>query len=216
MKIIHSKRKTIALIIETDGNVTVRAPLRFSRARIEQLLVEKEAWIRERQEWLRLHTAPPHCYEAGELFYYLGKPYPLSYTERQLQPLVFNDRFQLKQGLKKQARKVFIAWYREQARQLISERASIIADRHHLFFKEIHITSACTRWGSCTSRGTLNFSWRLVMAPPEVIDYVITHELAHLKIPNHSSEFWKYVEQLSPNSRTLRKWLKENGGKFYL
>ena len=77
MKIIHSKRRTIALIIEADGSLTVRAPLRFSRVRIEQLVIEKEAWIRERQAWVHSHSIASHCYEAGELFYYLGKTYPL-------------------------------------------------------------------------------------------------------------------------------------------
>jgi predicted metal-dependent hydrolase len=216
MKIIHSKRKTIALIIETDGSLTVRAPLRFSRDRIEQLVIEKEAWIRERQERIRLHTTAPHCFEIGELFYYLGKTYPLRYADRQPQPLVLSDSFQLKRNLKPRAKQVFTAWYRDQARQIINERAQLLGNRYHLFFKEIHITRARTRWGSCSSRGALNFSWRLVMAPPEIIDYVIIHELAHLKIPNHSSGYWKYVEQLSPNYRTLRKWLKENGARFSL
>jgi predicted metal-dependent hydrolase len=216
MKIIHSKRRTIALIIETDGSLTVRAPLRFSRARIEQLVIEKEAWIRARQEWMRLHATVSHCYESGELFYYLGKTYPLRYADRQPQSLILSDGFQLKRKLKTRAKQVFTAWYRDQARQIINERALLLGNRHLLFFKEIRITSARTRWGSCSSRGTLNFSWRLVMAPPEVIDYVIIHELAHLKIPNHSSDYWKYVEQLSPNYRTLRKWLKENGARFSL
>ena len=122
----------------------------------------------------------------------------------------------MKLALKLQGKKVFIDWYREQARQIIKDRASILSNRYHIYFKEIHITSARTRWGSCSSRDTLNFTWRLVMAPIEVIDYVVTHELAHLKIHNHSSAFWKYVEQLSPNYRALRKWLKENGGRFNL
>lgn len=216
MKIIYSKRRTIALIIEPDGSLTVRAPLRFSRKKIDELVIEKEAWVRERQEWVRLHATALHCYEAGELFYYLGKTYPLNYSDRQGQPLILSQGFQLKLALILQAKKVFIAWYRYQARQVILERASLLANRYHLFYKGIHITSARTRWGSCSSRGTLNFSWRLVMAPPEVIDYVITHELAHLKIHNHSSDFWNFVEKLSPNYRTLRKWLKENGGRFNL
>jgi predicted metal-dependent hydrolase len=216
MKIIRSKRKTIALVIEQDGSLTVRAPQRFSRSNIEQLVIEKAGWIRQRQEWIRLHSTAPHRYEEGELFYYLGKAFPLSFADRQMQPLLLIDTFQLKRPLKTQARKVFIAWYRDQAHQLIGERAAILANRHHLVFKDLHITSARTRWGSCNSRGALNFSWRLVMAPLEVIDYVIIHELAHLKIRNHSSEFWNYVEKLSPNYRTLRKWLKENGGSFNL
>ena len=73
------------------------------------------------------------------------------------------------------------------------------------------ITDARTRWGSCSTRGSLNFSWRLVMAPPAVIDYVILHELAHLKIHNHSSNFWSRVAQLVPDYREHKKWLEQNG-----
>jgi hypothetical protein len=204
------------LVIEQDGSLTVRAPQRFSRANIDQLVLEKAGWIRERQAWVRQHSTAPHRYEEGELFYYLGKTYPLSYADRQKQPLILIDTFQLDRPSKTQAKKVFNAWYRDQARQIIGERASILANLHHLVFKDLHITSARTRWGSCSSSGALNFTWRLVMAPLEVIDYVIIHELAHLKIHNHSSEFWNYVEQLSPNYRTLRKWLEDNGGRFNL
>ena len=216
MKIVRSKRKTTAFVIEHDGSLTIRAPLRFSRVIIEQLVVENADWIRARQDWTRQHSAASHRFEEGEHFYYLGKTFPLKYSVHQQQPLLLNDCFQLNQQRKTDVKKVFIAWYRHQARQVIGERAAILADLYQLFYKDIRITSARTRWGSCSRRGSLNFSWRLVMAPPEIIDYVITHELAHLKIPNHSPDFWKYIEQLSPNYRVLRKWLKENGGKFNL
>ncbi|MEM3513203.1 MAG: M48 family metallopeptidase, partial [Thermoplasmata archaeon] len=77
--------------------------------------------------------------------------------------------------------------------------------------KKIKITSGKTRFGSCTSKGYINLSWRLVLAPPEIIDYVIVHELAHLKEPNHSKKFWAVVEKFIPDYKTKRKWLKENG-----
>lgn len=214
MKIVRSKRKTVALVIERDGSLTVRAPLRFSQVKIEQLIQDKADWIQERQDWVRLHFAVPHRYEDGELFHYLGTTYPLQIVDHQYQPLLLKDCFQLDRNFQRIAQRVFIAWYRDQTRKVIPSRASILASRYQLSYLSIHITSARTRWGSCSSRGTLNFSWRLVMAPMEVIDYVVTHELAHLKIQNHSAAFWKYLEQLFPNYRALRKWLKENGGKF--
>jgi predicted metal-dependent hydrolase len=216
MKIVRSRRKTIALIIEQDGSLIVRAPLRLSRLKIEQLVAEKADWIRKRQEWVRLHYVVSHRYEEGELFYFLGKSYPLKLVDQQHRPLLLSNSFQLDRNFQAHAQQVFIDWYRDQTRQVIGERLSALANLYQLSYSNIHITSARTRWGSCSSRDTLNFSWRLVMAPLEVIDYVITHELAHLKIPNHSAAFWKYVEQLSPNYRALRKWLKENGGRLNL
>jgi predicted metal-dependent hydrolase len=216
MKIVHSKRKTIALIIEQDGSLTVRAPMRLSRLKIEQLIAEKANWIRERQEWARMHYPAAHQYEEGELFYFLGKTYPLKLVPHQNQSLLFNNSFILDRTSQSRAQQLFINWYRDQARQVFGERTCALASHYDLAYSDIHISSARTRWGSCSNRATLNFSWRLVMAPLEVIDYVITHELAHLKIPNHSAAFWKYVEQLSPNYRALRKWLKENGSRFNL
>ena len=216
MKIVRSKRKTIALVIDFDGSLIVRAPLRTSRAIIEQLVFEKTDWIQERQEWIRQRSGAPHHFEEGEHFYYLGKAYPLQYANHIHLPLFLSDKFHLNKPLQTHAKNVFLAWYRDQACQIIGERTFILAKHHYLVYKQIRITSARTRWGSCSSSGTLNFSWRLVMAPLEVIDYVIAHELAHLKIPNHSIDFWKFVAQLSPEYRTHRKWLKENGGKLYL
>jgi predicted metal-dependent hydrolase len=75
----------------------------------------------------------------------------------------------------------------------------------------VRISSARTRWGSCSSRGSLSFTWRLVMAPVEVVDYVIVHELAHLRVHNHSPEFWKEVARLMPDYAQRKQWLKDNG-----
>lgn len=77
--------------------------------------------------------------------------------------------------------------------------------------EKLRISSARTRWGSCSAKGTISLTWRLVMAPPEILDYVIVHELAHLKVKNHSSAFWKVVETYLPGYQNQRKWLKQNG-----
>ena len=216
MKIVHTKRKTIVLVVENDGSLTVRAPLWASRVKIEQFIKEKSEWIQKRQEWIRLHSDASHRFEEGELFYFLGKAYPLVYASNLQQQFFFNDKFHLSRSQQNHAKKVFIAWYRDRARQIISERIIILAKCHDFSYKQIRITSARTRWGSCSSRGTLNFSWRLVMAPLEVIDYVIVHELAHLRIKNHSADFWKFLGQISPDYKSHRLWLKENGVRLNL
>jgi hypothetical protein len=110
-----------------------------------------------------------------------------------------------------QAREHFTAWYKLQARQLIEERVRYFAARFGLHYSRVRITSARTRWGSCSSRGTLSFTWRLVMAPPAAIDYVVVHELAHLLVRNHSPAFWRKLEELLPDYRPPQQWLKQNG-----
>ena len=102
------------------------------------------------------------------------------------------------------------AWYKQRAFEKIAERARFYADVMGLRCPQPKITHAEARWGSCGPRGTLNFSWRLIMAPPEVIDYVVVHELAHLVVRNHSRAFWRRVALVMPGHALCKKWLREN------
>jgi hypothetical protein len=106
---------------------------------------------------------------------------------------------------------LFTAWYRRQARQVLEERVAVLAQRCGFGYRQVKITSAHTRWGSCSGSGTLSFPWRLVMAPPAVIDYVVVHELVHTVIKGHGADFWGQVQALVPEYRQHVRWLKENG-----
>jgi predicted metal-dependent hydrolase len=93
----------------------------------------------------------------------------------------------------------------------LTERVLAIAGKHAFRYQKIRISSARTRWGSCSSRGTLSFTYRLVMAPPDVVDYVVMHELVHTQVRNHSKTFWNKVQELMPDYKTRLAWLKKNG-----
>jgi predicted metal-dependent hydrolase len=97
------------------------------------------------------------------------------------------------------------------ARELISALAEEEAVRLRVVYRRIRIGDQRTRWGSCSARGTLSFNWRLVLAPLEVLDYVVVHELCHLRVPNHSPRFWRLVERQRPHWRDQRAWLREHG-----
>jgi predicted metal-dependent hydrolase len=101
--------------------------------------------------------------------------------------------------------------WRRVARERISERCRHFSELTGYQPTKVRITSARTRWGSCAAKGTVNFSWRLAMTPPEVMDYVIVHELAHLAELNHSARFWQRVSQIVPDHRLHRRWLRDNG-----
>lgn len=101
--------------------------------------------------------------------------------------------------------------YREKARKRITERVSYFAEKMGVTYTSIRIGSARTRWGSCSARGGLNFQWKLILMPPEILDYVVVHELAHRIEMNHSPRFWAQVEKILPDYRQRRQWLKENG-----
>jgi len=217
-QIIRTKRKSIALIVEPNGRLVVRAPMRISDADIKHLVKQKERWIREKQKRVKDKStqSKPKVYMDGEEFLYLGKSYNLKIVADLNPALVLSRKFYLSRRALPKAESVFTEWYREQARAVISERVELYAARHGFTYRKIRITSARTRWGSCSSMGNLNFTWRLVMAPPEVIDYVVVHELAHLRVNNHSKEFWKQVERIMPDYKQRLKWLKENGQKLTL
>ncbi len=100
---------------------------------------------------------------------------------------------------------------RRSARRVFSELAEREAARLGVSFERIAIRDQRTRWGSCSSRGTLSFNWRLVLAPPEVAEYVVVHELCHLREPNHSPRFWQLVADARPGYREQRRWLAEHG-----
>ena len=97
------------------------------------------------------------------------------------------------------------------ARQLVSTLAQEEAERIGVEYRRIRIAGQRTLWGSCSPRGTLSFNWRLVLAPLDVLDYVVVHELCHLRVPNHSRRFWALVERHRPHSRRQRDWLRDHG-----
>ncbi len=211
-RIIRSKRRSIALIIERDGSLVVRAPLQTSDETIRHLVESKADWIRATQEKARrLGPAPVRKkFVEGEEFWYLGHAYPLEIVKGRKTALHLDDSFKMSPATRPIARLEFENWFKKQARAIIPGRVSKLAAQHGFEFQRIRITSARTRWGSCSSRGTLSFTWRLVMAPEDMIDYVIVHELVHLRIHNHSREFWMQVGLLMPDYKEKRLWLKKN------
>jgi hypothetical protein len=150
-------------------------------------------------------------FTAGEKFLYLGQEYPLSVVAGPKAALKFEAGFFLTQKAQPEAPLFFEKWYKTAARKLLSERVKYYAQKFGLKYEKIRLSSARTRWGSCSSKATLSFTWRLVMAPLEVLDYVVVHELAHLLVKNHSAVFWAEVARMMPDFKRQRAWLKKNG-----
>lgn len=217
-RIVRSRRKTVSLIIERDGSLTVRAPLRLPSQQIEAILQEKADWIRKKQAWMlaRLAESVPRQYVPGEQFWYLGQCYSLQVTAAEHAPLSLSEHFVLDKKYLHQAGRVFEAWYRSQARRVLAERLEAFASRMGLDYARLRLSSAKTRWGSCSSSGAISLAWRLVMAPLPVIDYVVVHELAHLRVKNHSKNFWAVVAATLPGYRAQIAWLKEHGHQLRL
>ena len=114
------------------------------------------------------------------------------------------------EGRAQEGRALLAPWLRGLARAEIEKTARQRATQMKLSYRAITIRDQKTRWGSCSNRGTLSFNWRLIMAPPHVLDYVVVHELAHLQQPDHSKEFWRLVEHYYPGHKKARAWLRSN------
>ncbi|MBQ8199384.1 MAG: M48 family metallopeptidase [Lachnospiraceae bacterium] len=180
--VIRSKRRSYGIVINEEGQVSVRIPLRGSVRTAETMVREKQDWIFEKIE-LQKQRKRIRSQQAA-----LSES---KYTPEQ------------RAGLEKR--------YRQAAKEYIPKRADYYAQLLGVTYERIRIADQKTRWGSCSSKGTLSFNWKLMLAPPKVLDYVVVHELCHLIEMNHSPRFWKQVENVIPDYKEYRKWLKENG-----
>jgi len=195
-EIIRSRRKTIALQVSHDARLIVRVPYYTSERLIRKVINEKRLWILKKQEQAKekYKKVCSKKFVNGERFLFLGNSYKLHIVDDFDLSLIFNNEiFFLSKKILNKAKEVFIKWYKEQAYKNFSERAAIYSKISGITYNKLKITNARKRWGSCSSKGNLNFTWRLIMAPLQVIDYVIVHELVHIKEKNHSKNFWNNV-----------------------
>ncbi len=212
-EIIRSRRRTVGLQVTQDARLIVRVPPKMSVETIHQLVRQKLPWILNRQRFVREHYLPalPKIFTAGEKFLYLGEEYELFLIPGDYGVLVFNEKgFFLREGCVSLARWLFRDWYREQAAAFMSDRVLHYTGMTGARYSAIRISDARRRWGSCSSKGVLNFSWRLMMAPREVVDYVVVHEVVHLEVLNHSKAFWRKVEALAPDHLKAKYWLERH------
>ncbi len=215
-EIIRTHRRTLSLEIQKDGRLIVRSPHQIPRNQIISFVQSKENWIKKKQELVKAQykDIPERNYVTGEQFLFLGENYALELVKSQEKPLILKDKFYLAEKFQGNGKHIFEDWYKKQARQEIIYLVKLNSRKDRFSYTKVRITSAKTRWGSCGSKGTLNFSWRLVMAPRDVISYVVIHELVHLKIKNHSRTYWEEVKRLMPGYKHFQMWLKENGHRL--
>ncbi|KUH34020.1 metal-dependent hydrolase [Thermococcus celericrescens] len=209
-----TNRKSLELRVSEDGAIIVKVPTEATMETVVEFINKHREWIAKKRGTI-LKRDPKilsRRFLPGESFLYLGRYYRLKIVSNQSKPLIFKDGwFYLSESYVDQARDVFVSWYRQQAREIIKRRVKWYASLGGFEYKRVNITNARKRWGSCTREGTLNFSWRLIMAPLRAIDYVVIHELVHTIEPRHTKEFWAKVKVLMPDYENWKKWLDENG-----
>jgi len=216
MKVIKSFRKTISMKIDEAWELIVSAPFFMSKKMIEDFINKNKNWVEEKKEQVLERIKK---YNEWEKFYYFWDEYELKF-EWDSKKIEFDwMNFYLGKKYKDNASILFSDFYKKEARKYIEKRINEIAEQNNLKFNNLKITSAKTRWGSCTSQKNINFTYRLAMAPIKTIDYVIVHELSHLKHMNHSKAFWNLVEEMMKglypwDYKIHKKWLTDNGNKL--
>ena len=210
-KIIRSRRRTIALEVTSAATLVVRAPLRAPAAHIDEMIRQKSTWIlRKMDEMKNRPTSLCHEYAEGEMFLYLGREYPLHFVDDRSITIKRSDRLYVSRMLMPDMRILLKRWYAEEASKELHARCMWFSLKTGHVPATVSITDARQRWGSCSHKCGLNFSWRLIQAPPDIIDYVVVHELVHISQPDHSKQFWAKVQKILPDYKQRRKWLREN------
>ncbi|MBW1820403.1 MAG: M48 family metallopeptidase [Deltaproteobacteria bacterium] len=210
-----SKRKTLSIYIERDGTVTVIAPGNSTDKEIEEVIKKKEYQIyKSLSEWeLTNSTKIEREFVNGQSFLYLGRNYRLEIVkEEQKKPLILkNGYFLLRKKDESKAKKLFIEFYKEKGLPIIVERVERYQKRINVNPKQIRIMELKNRWASCSEKGNLNFHWKCIMAPLDVLNYIVVHELAHLVSKNHTKAFWNEIDKVMPDFQKYIEWLRING-----
>lgn len=213
------RRKTVSIFIERNGSVKVLAPVTASDEKVEAAVKSREYQIFTKlAKWKELNQGKvKREYVNGQSFLYLGRNYRLKLNENQDVPLkISGGFFHLDKKYLSKADKVFKDFYRNKAERKIKERMKLIEEKFQHKPTAIKVLELQNRWASWTPKNGLNFHWKCIMAPVSVLDYIITHEMVHLKFPNHSTEFWNELDKKMPGYREHENWLKQNGVKMSL
>jgi len=208
-QIIRSKRKTLSISINENAELIVRAPNRISDQKIQDFINEKENWITKNQSVIKARAEDTA--KDKNMLLYLGTLFPLK-TDNDAKKISFNgEEFLAGLQNKEKTNKSLKTWYKNKFKEVAVPRLFYFAEKHNLQVNQVRIKEQKTLWGSCSSRNNINLNFLLIMAPLKVIDYVIIHELAHTIHKNHSVNFWNAVEEIMPNYKEAKRWLKENG-----
>ena len=225
--VVRTDRKTVGITIDPVEGVIVRSPKKVSKEKIENIVNNKSDWILQKLTKLDdvKSTPAPKELLSGEKLPYLGRRYRLkvikdsSISKKQAEVKLYQGKFIAKLSSSvvddelriKILKNKLIKWYRKHAEIKINNRVNKYKTQIGVKPNKVKIKKQKKRWGSCSNKGNLNFNWKLIMAPMSIVDYIVIHELAHLKYQNHSNEFWELVETIIPDYEKRQEWLRIHG-----
>ena len=221
-EVIRTSRVKSADIKVEECAVSVVVPRQLPVERIEQLLKDKNRWIKEKLILQREALPVSHKdYVSGEAFCYLGRNYCLKVIHGAFQPVkLLQGRLLVTVPDSKDQthiiRNALIRWYKHHAELRLRDKVMRYAGIVGIDVPPTGIRSFKSRWGSCSAKGHIDFNWKIIMAPHPIVDYVVVHELCHLKQHDHSPKFWKLVERVIPDYADCKQWLKDNECLFII
>ncbi len=223
------RRRTVGITVRDDGTVEVHAPLRTSQRQIDEVVEQYRDWIerkrKEHQErWRRLRA---RRFDDGDTIPFLGeelrlvvrevRAVPVAAPQREGETLVVEVPCGLAAGGRRAVTRYAVGrWVLEQAEEVFHRRHARAARLVGDSATEVTIKDMRSRWGSCGPSRKMSLNWRLVLAPVEILDYVLAHELVHIRVPDHSERFWKRVARACPHWEESRDWLRDHGADLEL
>lgn len=207
--VLYKNKKNISIKIHGNKELYVYAPVGISNEYIEEVIKSKENWIIKNIK--KIHE---NNLNDGNYIIYRGRKFLKRVEESTIKKIVIKDDSIIIKSPNidiHNVNHIISSWYLENANIVILNRINELSSKYNLIPSKILIRNQKSRWGSCNSRKEIRLNWRLVLMPDYVMDYIIIHELCHLKHMNHSNSFWSLVHKLDPDFKKSKEWLKENG-----
>lgn len=208
-RIIRSRRSSLTIGINLEGEVIVKAPLLVPKFVINNFIQEKSGWIEKTLAKVSARKKQKKVYVEGEEFLFLGKIYKLK-LGNDLAIKLTESELVFPRAAVFRIEKELTSWYIQQAKEIITKRLGFHAEKMRATYKSLRFSDTRSKWGTCFPDNSLQFNWRLVMAPLMVLDYVVIHELVHTTEKHHRDAFWRKVRLYTPAYKQHRKWLEEH------
>jgi len=216
-----ARRRTLELIVDRDGSLVLATPPDVPQETLTQFVQENSLWLYTKlaEKEAQARPAAPRQYVTGEGFYYLGRSFRLKIVpgeDRQPPLRLWRSRFELRRDAIPFAPEHFARWYTVHLRPVLDRHLETLEQRVGATPREVHIQDLGYRWASAGRRRTLYFHWRVAMLPHPMVEYLVAHELVHLRESRHSPAFWERLERVVPDYVERREWLAQEGGRYDL